>query len=285
MTHTERQTQDRLQLMRQIGERRRASDAFERANPELETRVAERTAALAEAGRRKDEFLATLAHALRTPLSALRTASEALKLKAPGNADLVTLQGVFERQVQQLTRLTNDLLDVSRINRARFTLQRRRVTITEIIERAVENVRPLVEKQKHPINVVAPPFPVHVDGDPARLTQVLTNLLDNASRYSPPGRPIDLTVELCGPRVLIKVADNGIGIERERLPRLFDLFGPAQKTLPDEGGLGLGLPLAHLLTEMHGGTLSAYSAGPGRGSEFVMQLPILAPEPSVQRVG
>ena len=270
-----------LELQRQIGERQKMSDALERANAELERRVAERTAALAEAGRRKDEFLATLSHELRTPLSALRTASEALRLKAPDNADLQMLQGVFQRQVQQLTRLTNDLLDVSRITRDKLTLRRRRVPIAEIIDSAVETVRPLAEKQNQTINVVAPSASVHVDGDPARLCQVLVNLLDNSVRYSPEGGRIDLTAELSGPHVLIKVADKGIGIERELMSRIFELFVQGHKPLPDEGGLGIGLPLARRLTEMHGGTLTAYSPGAGRGSEFVVQLPILsADQPS-----
>jgi signal transduction histidine kinase len=268
-----------LELQRQISERQKMSDELARVNADLEARVAERTSALAEVGRRKDEFLATLAHELRTPLSALRTASEALRLKAPDNADLVTLQGVFQRQVQQLTRLTNDLLDVSRITRDKLTLQRRPVALAEIVDSAVETVRPLAEKQNQTVNVVAPSEPVHVDGDPARLCQVLANLLDNAARYSPQGSRIDLTAELSGPHVLIKVADKGAGIERDFMPRIFELFVQGQKSVPDEGGLGIGLPLARRLTEMHGGTLTAYSAGTGRGSEFVMQLPTIAGEP------
>jgi signal transduction histidine kinase len=272
-----------LELQRQIGERQRMSDALERANAELEARVAERTAALAEAGRRKDEFLATLAHELRTPLSALRTASEALRLKAPDNADLVMLQGVFQRQVQQLTRLTSDLLDISRITRDKLTLQRRQVSIAEIIDSAIETVRPLAEKQHQTVNVVAPSEPVYVDGDPARLTQVLANLLDNAARYSPQGTRIDLTAELSGPHVLITVADKGSGIERDLLPRIFELFVQGQRLHHDEGGLGLGLPLARRLTEMHGGTLTVYSSGPGRGSEFVVQLPTLSVDQSADR--
>ena len=267
-----------LELQRQIGERQKMSAELARVNADLEARVGERTAALAEVGRRKDEFLATLAHELRTPLAALRTASEALRLKVPDNADLVTLQGVFQRQVQQLTRLTNDLLDVSRITRDKLTLQRRRVPLAEVIHTAVETVRPLAEKQNQTVNVVAPSEPVHVDGDPARLCQVLANLLDNAARYSPQGARIDLTADLSGPHVLIKVTDKGAGIERELMPRIFELFVQGQKSQPDEGGLGIGLPLARRLTEMHGGTLTAYSAGPGRGSEFVVQLPILVGE-------
>src|SRR6185436_16567946 len=251
-----------LELQRQIGERQKVSEQLETANEELETRVTERTGALAEANRRKDAFLAMLAHELRNPLSALRTACEALRLKAPDNADLQTLQGVFQRQVQQLTRLTNDLLDVSRITRDKLALQRRRVAISEVIDTAIETVRPRA---------------LLVDGDPIRLAQILTNLLDNAARYSSEQTKIELTVTVSGPYVLIRVRDEGAGIERELMPRVFELFVQGQKQpLAGEGGLGIGLPLARRLAEMHGGTLTGYSAGAGKGSEFTLQLPILA---------
>ena len=266
-----------LELQRQIGERQRMSEALELANEELETRVTERTAALAEANRRKDEFLAMLAHELRNPLSALRTACEALRLKMPENGDVQTLQGVFERQVQQLTRLTNDLLDVSRITRDKLTLQRKRVAISEIIDGAVETVRALLARRNQRLECDVPPRALLVDGDPARLTQVLTNLLDNAARYSPEGSKVELTVTVSGPYVMIRVCDQGAGIERELMPRIFELFVQGQKQqLAGEGGLGIGLPLARRLTEMHGGTLTAYSGGTGKGSEFTLQLPILA---------
>ena len=266
-----------LELQRQIGERQRMSEQLEVANEELETRVTERTAALAEANRRKDEFLAMLAHELRNPLSALRTACEALRLKMSDNADVLSLQGVFQRQVQQLTRLTNDLLDVSRITRDKLTLQRRRVAISEIIDGALETVRPLLARRSQQIEAEVPPRALLVDGDPIRLTQILTNLLDNAARYSPENSKVELKVAVSGPYVMIRVCDQGAGIERDLMPRIFELFVQGHKQpLSDEGGLGIGLPLARRLTEMHGGTLTAYSAGNGKGSEFTLQLPILA---------
>lgn len=265
-----------LELQRQIGERQRSAEALERANAELETRVSERTAALAEASRRKDEFLAMLAHELRNPLSALRTACEALRMKAPASTDIMTLQGVFERQIHQLTRVTNDLLDISRITRDKLTLQRRKMAVSEFVDSAVETVRPLLALRNQQLEVEVPPRALFVDGDPARLSQVLANLLDNASRYSPDNAKIELAVSQSGPSVAIKVIDNGAGIERALLPRIFELFVQGhQAALSGQGGLGMGLPLARRLTEMHGGTLSAYSAGPGRGSEFTLQLPIL----------
>lgn len=266
-----------LELQRQIGERQRMSEALEVANEELESRVTERTAALAEANRRKDEFLAMLAHELRNPLSALRTACEALRLKMPGNADVQTLQGVFQRQVQQLTRLTNDLLDISRITRDKLTLQRQRVAISEFIDTALETTRPLFSRRNQQIESEVPSRALLVDGDPIRLTQVLTNLLDNAARYSPEGSKVELAVSTSGPYVLIRVRDQGAGIERDLMPRIFELFVRGNKQpLAGEGGLGIGLPLARRLAEMHGGSLTAYSAGAGKGSEFTLQLPILA---------
>ncbi|HYX83320.1 MAG TPA: response regulator [Gemmatimonadales bacterium] len=270
-----------MELQRQIGERQRMSDALQRANAELEQRVSERTAALAEAARRKDEFIATLAHELRNPLSALRTATEALRLKCPDNVDVSALQGVFDRQVRQLTRLTNDLLDISRITRDKLTLQRTRVAVREIIDSAMDTVRPLIEKHGQSVNVAVPPEPICVDGDSARLSQVVGNLLDNASRYSSDGARIELTVTISGPHVLITVADKGAGIDRELLARIFEPFVQGRETrrTSDDGGLGIGLALARRLTELHGGSLTAYSAGRGRGSEFVVQLPILGPSP------
>jgi signal transduction histidine kinase len=268
-------TRMNVELQRQIAERQRMGEALRRANEELEGRVSERTAALAESNRRKDEFLAMLAHELRNPLSALRTASEALRLKAPDNAEVQMLQGVFSRQLQQLTRLTNDLLDISRITRDKLTLQRAPITLSEIIENAVETARPLMQQRNQTLTMELTPAAVHLDGDLARLSQVVSNLLDNAARYTPPGGRIDLSAQVSGSQVLIKVADNGAGIERDLLPRIFDVFVQGNKT-PGESGLGIGLPLARRLTEMHDGTLSAYSAGPGRGSEFVVHLPVLS---------
>ena len=265
-----------LELQRQIGERQRVGDALERANTELETRVSERTAALGEANRRKDEFLAMLAHELRNPLSALRTACEALRLKMPEDADIQALQGVFQRQVQQLTRLTNDLLDISRITRDKLSLQRQKVAVSEVVDTAIETVRPLFARRNQQIESEVPSRALFVDGDPARLSQVLANLLDNAARYSPEGAQIELTASLSGPHVLIKVRDPGSGIERDLLPKIFELFVQGAKAPHGgDGGLGIGLPLARRLAEMHGGSLTAYSAGSGRGSELTLQLPLL----------
>ncbi len=266
-----------MELQRQITERQRMGDELRRSNDELEVRIAERTAALAEASRRKDDFLATLAHELRNPLSALRTASEALrmKLEGEGHPDVAALQGVFHRQVNQLTRLTNDLLDVSRITRDKLTLQRSRLLLSDVIEAAVETVRPAIEQRQHALDVEIPTNPVYVDGDEARLVQIFANLVDNAARYSPNGSRIAVTAQLDATAVLVKVTDNGSGIDREMLPFVFDLFVHGKRpTTRGEGGLGIGLSLAKRLTEMHGGWMTAYSAGLGGGSEFSVRLPV-----------
>ena len=263
-----------VELQRQISERQKVGEALRRANDDLESRVADRTTALAEGNRRKDEFLAMLAHELRNPLSALRNAAEALKLKTPADTDIQSLQGVFQRQVQQLTRLTNDLLDVSRITRDKLTLQRQRTTVGDVVDTALETVRALMEQREHDVVVDVPRSPIPIDGDPTRLSQVLTNVLDNAARYSAPGTRIELTAQASGDHVTLKVSDQGTGIDRELLPRIFDLFVQGHRAPQPDGGLGLGLPLARRLTEMHNGTINCYSAGPGRGTEVSIRLPL-----------
>ena len=267
-----------VELQRQISERQRMAEDLRRANSELESRVAERTATLAESNRRKDEFLAMLGHELRTPLSALRNAGEALRRKAAESAELQMLQAIIERQVRHVTRLTDDLLDMSRMTRGKLTLQCERLALSDIIAMGVETARPVIEKRQHTLTVDVPHQAIYVNGDLARLAQVLSNLLDNAAKYSEPGGHIELKAVAAGAIVSIKVTDHGIGIDRELLPRVFDLFmqGDHLKAGTDGSGLGLGLTLARRLVEMHGGTLTVYSAGTGRGAEFVLSLPVIA---------
>jgi len=267
-----------VELQRQISERQRMAEDLRRANQDLESRVAERTATLAESSRRKDEFLAMLGHELRTPLSALRNAAEALRRRAAESAELQTLQGIMERQVRHLTRLTDDLLDMSRMTRGTLTLQRERLALSDIIAVGVETVRPLIEKREHALTVDVPRQAIYVHGDHVRLAQVVSNLLDNAAKYSEPAGRIELKAVAAGSVATIKVTDHGIGIDGELLPRIFDLFmqGDHAETCTEGGGLGLGLALARQLAEMHGGTLTAYSRGKGRGAEFVLSLPVVA---------
>jgi PAS domain S-box-containing protein len=223
--------------------------------------------------RRKDEFLAMLAHELRNPLAPIRNASHFLRARGP--AELQWAADVIERQVHQMTRLVDDLLDVSRITRGKIELRRERVDLASVLKTAIEATRPLVEKWEHELTTVIPPEPVRLDADPTRLAQVFSNILTNAAKYTDQGGHIRLTVEPQGEQVLVRVKDDGIGIPKEALPSVFDLF----TQLPgaegrSEGGLGIGLTLVRRIVELHGGAVEARSDGPGRGSEFLVRIPI-----------
>lgn len=233
---------------------------------------------LQEADRRKDEFLATLAHELRNPLAPLRTGLQVLKLSPPGSASEVKVRDMMERQIGHIVRLVDDLLDISRISRGKFELRRERVDVRAVLEHAIEASRPLVEAAGHTLVVRGPEAPLWLDGDLTRLAQVVSNLLNNAAKYTPNGGRIELSVEGAGREVVLRVIDNGVGISAEMLPRVFELFTQMDCTLDRaQGGLGIGLSLVRGLVEMHGGKISAESAGVGRGSTFTVRLPIAAP--------
>jgi signal transduction histidine kinase len=267
----------------------RKTRALERLNAELEDRVAERTAALAattsalqDADRRKDEFLAMLAHELRNPLAPIRTAVQLLRLKELAEPQRASARDIIERQVEHLVSLIDDLLDVSRITRGVIALQRQPVLLAAIVARAVETARPAIDARQHVLSIEMPDELVTVDGDKTRLVQVLANILHNAAKFTEPGGHILLRCGREGSAAVIAVRDNGAGIAPEALPTIFDLFtqsasGPAQT----HGGLGIGLALVRRLTEMHGGTVSAHSDGLGRGTTITIVLPALAsPEPA-----
>ena len=264
----------------------RKTRALERLNAELEERVAERTSALAattaalqEADRRKDEFLAMLAHELRNPLAPIRTAVQLLRLKELGSQQRSRAQDVIERQVEHLVTLIDDLLDVSRITRGMITLQREPVLVGAIVARAVETARPPIDAQRHELTLDLPDELIAVNGDKTRLIQVLANILHNASKFMEPGGRIHLKVAREGSQVAISVSDTGIGIPQELVPKIFDLFTQVHsKTDRGQGGLGIGLALVRRLTELHGGTVTARSGGPGAGTEFTIRLPALASE-------
>ena len=229
---------------------------------------------LQDADRRKDEFLAMLAHELRNPLAPIRNAIMVLGLVGPTDDKLLWVRDVVERQVQHMTRLVDDLLDVSRITRGKIQLQKEPTDVAALVARAVETARPLIEARKHELTVSIPPEPVRVEGDAIRLAQVIGNLLHNSAKYSDEGQQIWLTVGLEKSEVVIKVRDTGIGIPAESLPRVFDLFSQADHSLDrSQGGLGIGLTLVRSLVEMHGGSVQAFSGGSGKGSEFVVRLP------------
>jgi PAS domain S-box-containing protein len=236
-------------------------------------------AQLQQSDRRKDEFLATLAHELRNPLAPLRNMLELIKGEDVGSELLGQARDTMERQLGQMVRLVDDLLDVSRITRDKLELRKEDVQLASVVHQAVEAARPLAESAGHELTVVLPPKPIAVHADPVRLAQVFGNLLTNACKYTEPGGRIRLTVERQRGDVVVTVEDNGIGIPPEKLAGIFEIFSQVQSALErSQGGLGIGLTLVKRLTEMHGGSVEAKSDGPGRGSEFVVRLPVLVTE-------
>ena len=233
--------------------------------------------ALKRADRRKDEFLATLSHELRNPLAPVRNAVNIMKLRSPDEPELVWAREIIERQVHQLTRLIDDLLDVSRITRDHLELRRERVELSRILEEAVEISGPIIEQEGHHLALALPDEPIHLDGDATRLAQVFSNLLNNAAKYTPSGGSIDLATRREDGHVVISVRDNGVGIPLDMLKQVFDMFLQVDaSTSRSRGGLGIGLTLVKRLVDMHGGTVEARSDGLGRGSEFVVRLPVLS---------
>lgn len=232
---------------------------------------------LKEGDRRKDEFLALLAHELRGPLAPLRNGLELLK-RAGGNPDqLQKVRDSMERQLDQLVRLVNDLSDVNRIARNRIDLRSEPVELAPLIEQSIEACRPLAESARHQINVSLPPEPLYVQADPARLVQIFGNLLHNACKYTEPGGRIEVSAALEGDEVIVQFKDTGMGIPADKLNSIFEMFMQVDRSLErSQGGLGIGLSLVKRLVEMHGGSVKALSDGPGRGSEFVIRLPIAA---------
>jgi len=282
----------------------RKTMALEHMNQVLEQRVAERTAALqrdlserkrledalVKADRRKDEFLAVLAHELRNPLAPIRTAVDTMWLRPMNDEVLQQCRDIIGRQVEQLTRLVNDLMDVSRITRGTITLQREPLDIAEVVRRAVETHRPLLDASRHDLVIELPAEPLIVQGDMTRLSEAVGNLLNNAAKYTEQRGRIMIRVEraTAGREVRVCVKDNGMGIPPEMMPRVFEMFAQIDLTLHrSQGGLGIGLALVRELAEMHGGRIEAFSDGLGKGSEFVLTLPLRAdlraPEPA-QRV-
>lgn len=230
---------------------------------------------LSEADRRKDEFLAVLAHELRNPLAPISNAVQVLRLRADDSDAVRSASEMLERQVVQMTRLVDDLLDVSRITRGRIELRRERVEIAPIVSQAVEATQALYRRVEQELTVTLPSEPILLDADPTRLAQVVGNLLNNACKFTDRGGHIWLSVERDGGEAVVRVRDTGVGIAAEHLPKLFKMFTQIESSLErSRDGLGIGLALVKVLVEMHGGTVDAHSAGVGRGSEFVVRLPI-----------
>lgn len=250
-------------------------------------------AALKEADRRKDEFLAMLAHELRNPLAPIRNGLELIRLAGDDAATREQAQGMMERQVAQMVRLTDDLLDLARISQGRLELRKEQVEFASVVRSAVEATRPLIEANRHELHISLPPAPILLEGDLTRLAQVFSNLLNNSAKYTEPGGRIWLTVERQEAAVVATVRDTGIGIPGEMLSRIFEMFTQVDRSLEKaRGGLGIGLTLVRQLVEMHGGRVEARSEGPDRGSLFIVHLPVITaaasplhPTPSAEKKG
>jgi len=230
--------------------------------------------ALRQADRRKDIFLATLSHELRNPLAPIRHAAQLLRSMPAGSKEAVRAQEIIERQSQHLSRLLDDLLDVSRITRGSVELRKSLVPLSTVIDTALEAVRPLIEARHHAVQIDVGPQAIYLEGDAVRLSQVLANLLTNAAKYTPPGGRISIHARVENHEVVLRVIDNGTGIAPEMLPRVFEMFSQGRTAREHaEGGLGIGLALVRGLLELHGGTVEARSDGVGRGSEFIVRVP------------
>ena len=242
--------------------------------------------ALRDGDRRKDEFLATLAHELRNPLAPVRNAVQLLNMTGATAPELQRARDVIDRQMQAMTRLIDDLMDISRISSNKLALSKERIELTKVVAGAVETSRPLIEQQGHELTVTLPPEPIIFDADLTRLTQVFLNLLNNAAKYTKPGGRIDLRAERQGSDVVVSVQDTGIGIAADILPTVFEMFSQVEGSLSrSQGGLGIGLCLVKRLVEMHGGSIEAQSEGPGKGSTFVVRLPMVLEQRHVPKTG
>jgi PAS domain S-box-containing protein len=256
-------------------------DITERKRSEEALRQSE--LALLAADRHKDEFLATLAHELRNPLAPIRNSLEVMKRSGENPAVMENSRAMIERQMSQMVRLVDDLIDVSRISRNQLVLQRERVPLAGIVQHAVEACRPAIDAANHELVVELPAKPIHVQADSVRLVQVLGNLLTNACKYTEPGGKIWVTAVQEGSEAVVSVRDNGVGIPPKLLPKAFEMFAQLDRTLArSQGGLGIGLALVKRLVELHGGTVTAHSGGPNLGTEFIIRLPI-QPEPLAQK--
>jgi signal transduction histidine kinase len=276
-----------VELYIQRRELRRLNQSLEEANARLaeahsnlqaeKTRELEQlNAALREANRNKDEFLAMLAHELRNPLASIHNAVQLMKNPQLPAPQLGWARDMIERQLGHLTRLIDDLLDVARITRGKINLAREPVLLTTLVARAVETVQPLLARQRHDLQLHVSPKPLYIDGDPTRLIQIVGNVLSNAAKYTEAGGRIELTAGESNEQIEIRIRDNGIGIDPQQLPSVFDLFAQAARL--DHGnqtGLGIGLALVKRLVELHGGAVEARSDGLGKGSEFLIRFPRL----------
>lgn len=253
------------------------------AHRRLEEKLRARTRELEEADRQKDQLLSAVAHELRSPLGVLTNVAQLLNSPQSGAALYQWASGALERQTAHMSRMVEDLLDLARIRRGKLTLHLESIDLRAIAERGVEMSRPLIDAGKHSLEVALPPDPLPVSGDPGRLVQVVSNLLNNAAKFTPERGHIRLTLAREDGLAAVRVRDDGKGISKEMLSRVFDIFTQVDPAGVDRaGGLGIGLALVRQLVELHGGTVEAFSDGPGQGSEFVVRLPLLPKRPEPQ---
>jgi PAS domain S-box-containing protein len=281
-------TKERRSYERELVQARKTAEAALDARRDAESKLLEMNAALSRADRRKDEFLATLAHELRNPLAPIRNVIELLKLQLPATEQATRPLAVLERQVGHLRHLVDDLLEISRITMGQVELRKERVALAGTMLAAAEDTRPLAEAAGHRLHLALPDASVTLDADPTRLMQVILNLLNNAVKYTPPGGDIWLDATFDAGQAVITVRDTGIGIPAESLTTIFHMFSQLTPALErSQGGLGIGLALVRGLVELHGGTINAASGGIGQGSEFTVRLPAeatMAAAPDVQVV-
>ncbi len=231
--------------------------------------------ALKEADARKDEFLATLAHELRNPLAPIGNAIQLLKISGNKSEVLENVRGIMERQVQQMVRLVDDLMDVSRITRGKVELRKEPILLSEVVRSAVEIAKPLIEENHHSLIISLPDEQIWLHADVTRIAQIFSNLLNNAAKYTEPQGEIELSVKVEDGKAYVKIRDNGVGIPREQLNNIFDMFIQVDSSMERaRGGLGIGLTLVKTLVEMHDGSITAESKGLGAGSEFIVCLPV-----------
>jgi PAS domain S-box-containing protein len=252
-----------LTMQRHYEELRRTQEALRASEAELR-----------EADRRKDEFMATLAHELRNPLGPMRNAVALLGAHGPLPPELEWARGVLDRQVRTMARLLDDLLDVARISRNTLELRKERIQLAAVLEAALETSRPLIAAGRHELVYAGPTEPIHVHADPVRLSQVFGNLLNNAAKYTEPGGRIEIRVRRDAEQTTVSIKDTGIGISPEVLPHIFEIFTQAEQAIDrSQGGLGIGLSLVKGLVDLHGGSVEAKSDGAGQGTEFLVRLP------------
>ena len=272
-----------MSLRRALAARALEIEAIARERERLIGELEERAQAMALADRRKDEFLATLAHELRNPLAPIRSAMHALNWMRPDDAQVGEVSAVVDRQVSHLAHLVDDLTDVARITGGKITLRREHVLLAEVLRRVLELCAPLLRAHRQDVRVTQPDRPVWLDADPVRLVQILANILGNAAKYSVPRAgmrdpaPVDLDARVDGGTVTFTITDHGIGIEARALPHIFEIFRQVRPgSCHGPEGLGIGLALARQFARLHGGDVFAHSAGPGQGSTFIVSLPIAA---------